>query len=78
MYITAAQCLERVSEMKGEMQVIKQALVGPDLRGGLVKDMADIKRDLSNATGVISRVGVPILVALVTAALVYWTSSAIS
>ncbi len=67
-FVTTLQCKAMMAEFKGELDTIKYALVGKDLRGGIVKDVADIK----SATGFIRSIGVPILVAVVTAAIVYW------
>ena len=42
-YVTHAQCARQVASFNGELKIIKTALVGEDLRGGLVKDVAGIK-----------------------------------
>jgi len=45
-YVTRTEFTEAITSVKGELKTLKIALVGEDLRGGLVKDVADIKSDL--------------------------------
>lgn len=41
-YVTEEICAKRVSEMKTDLATIKKALIGEDMRGGIVKDLADL------------------------------------
>lgn len=50
-YVTRAECAATTSAIRSEigalkedMQVIRTALVGKDMRGGLVKDVAEMKK----------------------------------
>ena len=66
-YVTQAQCAKQVAEFNGELQTIKKALVGEDMRGGLVKDVAEIKA----ATSWIKTVLVPIVTSVAAAVITY-------
>lgn len=48
-FVTTDDCARFRHEIRDELKVLKSALVGEDLRGGLVKDMSDIKATLSTA-----------------------------
>ncbi len=73
-YVTSEQCALVVKGFSEDLKTIQKALVGDDMLGGIVKDLSDVKRDLGHATGIVRNIGVPIIVAVVTAALVYWLS----
>ena len=45
-FVTHAECAEVSGQIRNEISVVKKALVGADLRGGLVKDVADMKSDM--------------------------------
>lgn len=45
-YVTRAECAKTVTKFDGELKTIKKALVGEDLRAGIVKDIGDIKNGL--------------------------------
>lgn len=73
-YVTRAECLqistaikEGVTELKGELKTIRTALVGEDYRGGIVKDVADLKQQSSTVALIVKSVVVPIVVAVITA-----------
>lgn len=42
-YVTRSECHKNIKSLKEDINVIKLALVGPDLRGGLVKDVGVLK-----------------------------------
>lgn len=46
-YVTTADCAAAMGPMVSDMKTIKEAIVGPDLRGGIVKDVADLKVQVS-------------------------------
>lgn len=46
-YVTRAECAKTVRKFNGELKTIKKALVGGDMRGGLVKDVGDMKATLN-------------------------------
>ena len=66
-YVTRAECAKVVSKFNGELETIKLALVGEDMRGGLVKDVAEIKA----ATSWIKTVLVPIVTSVAAAIITY-------
>lgn len=45
-YVTSVECAEISGQIRNEITIIKNSLVGKDMRGGIVKDMADMKGDL--------------------------------
>ena len=47
-FVTKAECYKTHAQITADFGTIKKALVGDDLRGGLVKDVADIKGTLKN------------------------------
>ena len=47
-YVTKAECVQISGSINDELKTIKKALVGEDMRGGLVKDVADIKNTLND------------------------------
>lgn len=49
--VTTAECAQISGSINKELGTIKRALVGDDMRGGIVKDVADIKSNLRNSTG---------------------------
>jgi len=69
-YVTNAECRQISGGIKEELTRIREALVGKDLRGGLVKDVADLKKERSTATEFLKSVVVPIIVAVVTAVII--------
>lgn len=46
--VTRAECNRITGATRRELKTIKNALVGEDLRHGLVKDVGDIKKELGN------------------------------
>ncbi|GAI13857.1 unnamed protein product, partial [marine sediment metagenome] len=46
--VTRVECNRISGETRRELTIIKNALVGEDLRHGLVKEVGDIKRDTRN------------------------------
>jgi len=69
-YVTKAECAQISASIKEELKAIRTALVGEDMRGGLVKDVADLKKERSTTLEVVRSVVVPIIVAVATAIIV--------
>ena len=46
--MTRAECAQISGQLQEDSKIIKRALVGDDLLGGLVKEVADIKRSLDD------------------------------
>lgn len=46
-FVTKAECYKTHAQITNDFGTIKKALVGEDLRGGLVKDVADTKKDVA-------------------------------
>ena len=72
-YITANQCEKNIAGIKSEIDVIKRALVGDDMRGGIVKDMADVKSTLKGATGFFKHFILPVATSVITSLIISWT-----
>jgi len=47
-FVTRAECSRISGEIKSELNTIKVALVGKDMRGGLLKDMRDMKSSIES------------------------------
>jgi hypothetical protein len=62
-YVTTSECKQISGSINNELETIKKALIGDDMRGGLVKDVADIKLAHSWVTTYL----VPIMSSVVTA-----------
>ena len=65
-YITTAECARITGAMNKKLDKVLDALVGEDMRGGLVKDVADLKKEKSTVIEIAKALIVPIIVALVT------------
>jgi hypothetical protein len=66
-YVTRAECARITTDMKKKLDTIQTALVGEDMRGGLVKDVGDLKKEKSTVVEILRNLVVPIIVALATA-----------
>jgi len=66
-YVTRAECFQISGDIKRDLNTIKLTLVGEDMRGGLVKDLQEIKA----ATSVLKTVVVPIVISVVSALITY-------
>jgi len=66
-YVTHAECIQVSGEIKSDLNTIKKTLVGEDMRGGLVKDVQEIK----SATSAIKTVVLPIVISVVSALVTY-------
>ena len=66
-FVTRDECFQIIGEIKNDLQLVKKTLVGDDMRGGLVKDVQEIK----SATGMIKTVILPIVISVVSAAVTY-------
>lgn len=67
-FVTKDECAQISGDIKDELRTIRVALVGEDMRGGLVKDVADLKKERSSTVEVLKAVVVPIVVAVVSSA----------
>ena len=65
-YVTRAECAKTVTKFDAELKTIKKALVGEDMRGGVVKDIADIKA----ATSIAKTVFLPIFLSVSSAIII--------
>lgn len=63
-FVTKSECAQITASMKDDLKTIKEALVGKDLRGGLVADVAGLKNTRRTWTTVLREVIVPIAVAV--------------
>jgi len=66
-YVTRDECFQISGEIKNDIKLVKTTLVGEDMRGGLVKDVQEIK----SATGMIKTVVLPIVISVLSAAVTY-------
>ena len=66
-FVTREECARVTSSIRDELRMIRIALVGEDMRGGLVKDVADLKKERSTTVEIVKAVVVPIIVAVITA-----------
>lgn len=69
-YVTKTECMAISGNILKELQVIKKALVGDDLRSGLVKDVSDLKKERSTTMELLKSVVVPIFVATIVAVVI--------
>ena len=68
-FVTRAECTQISGSIRDELKTIRVALVGEDMRGGLVKDVADLKKERSTTVEVLKAVVVPIVVAVASSAI---------
>jgi hypothetical protein len=47
-YVTRAECAQISGQISSELAAVKKALVGEDMRSGVVKDIADLKNDVKS------------------------------
>jgi hypothetical protein len=66
-FVTRMECMQISGEIKSDLATIKKTLVGEDMRGGLVKDVQEIK----SATSAIKTVVVPIVISVLSALVTY-------
>jgi hypothetical protein len=66
-YVTRDECFQISGEIRKDISTIKKTLVGEDMRGGIVKDVQEIK----SATSAIKTVVVPIVISVVSALMTY-------
>jgi len=45
-YITRTECARISGQIREELSIVKKALVGEDMRGGIVREIRDMKSDL--------------------------------
>jgi len=66
-YVTRDECFQISGEIRKDIATIKKTLVGEDMRGGIVKDVQEIK----SATGAIKTVVIPIVISVLSAVITY-------
>jgi hypothetical protein len=66
-YVTRSECQQISTSIREELKTIRIALVGENMRGGLVKDVADLKKERSAMLEIVKTVAVPIIIAVATA-----------
>jgi len=66
-YVTVEDCTRQVATCQAELRAMKNALVGEDMRGGLVADVQQIK----TATSAIKTILVPIVTSICAAIITY-------
>jgi hypothetical protein len=66
-FVTHEECMQISGDIKSDLNTIKKTLVGDDMRGGLVKDVQEIK----SATSAIKTVIVPIVISVLSALVTY-------
>jgi len=68
-FVQVEDCRERHGQTVQRVVHVETALFGTDGRGGMVKDIADIKSTLSVATSIVRTIIIPIVVPLILAAI---------
>lgn len=73
-YVTAAMCKRQIENFRAEIKDLKssqekveRALIGEDMQGGLVKEVADIKATLKTGSTAMNWIK-PVVIAIVTTA----------
>jgi hypothetical protein len=56
-FVTKAECFKTHTQIILDFGTIKKALVGDDLRGGIVKDVADTKKDIAEIKNALKKNG---------------------
>jgi len=46
-YVTREECIKAMEQVAIDIKVMKRALVGEDMRGGIVKDIAELKSKIN-------------------------------
>ena len=62
-FMTRNECAQITTHLKEEVKTIKRALFGEDMRGGMVKDVQEIK----SATSFFKSILVPIIISVASA-----------
>lgn len=47
-FVTKVECQQITSTFREDLSTVKKALVGEDMRGGIVKDVSEIRSSLKN------------------------------
>lgn len=68
--VTREECLRLREDCTSNAEKVNLALFGPDGRGGIVKDIQDIKTKLESYSSVLRQFAAPIAVAVVVALIV--------
>jgi hypothetical protein len=56
-YVTKSECIRHVTELENNLEVVKKALCGDDLRGGLVRDINKIFTEIALLKNAIKKNG---------------------
>lgn len=68
--VSKEECRQLRTECQSNNAKVELALFGEDGRGGIVKDIQDIKTKLEAYSSVFRQFGVPVIVAILTAVIV--------
>lgn len=66
-YVTRQECAEITSAIREELQTIRVALLGNNMRGGIVGDIMALKKERSFTIEIVKTIVVPIIIAILTA-----------
>lgn len=47
-YVTRTECARISGQIREELSIVKKALVGEDMRGGILREIRDMKSDLKD------------------------------
>ena len=47
-FVTKTECRQRMSGFQDDLATVKKAIIGDDMRGGMVRDIAEIKGKVKN------------------------------
>lgn len=71
-FVTKAECRAEMGGIRADVTKIKDALIGEDMQGGLVKKVNDLLKERGATTEILRTVVAPILAAVVSAVLTAW------
>lgn len=82
-FVTRAECNQTSTDVKGELKTIREALVGPDMQGGLVQKVGTLQNTVDNlkkerekehsvVRDVLKSFVAPVAVAVVVAIILTW------
>ncbi len=48
-FVTKAECSQKMMGFQDDLATVKKAIIGDDMRGGMVRDIAEIKGKVKNS-----------------------------
>jgi hypothetical protein len=69
-FVRVEDCQERRGRDQGWRDRMELAIFGKDGRGGMVRDVGDIKANLRSVTGIVRTVVIPIVVPIIVAVII--------